>query len=180
MRDIGSGRTIAAAALLLCLGGCTTSASVEDADLFSAGNIPRYKREQAEREQRAVDLKRKNETTQQRLDARLAERDRLSREEASLREDLDRQNMRLSTLERQIESVRVKRLISERERGILLQRIRDTKAAVARYLTFKALTANEIRQGRAAVQEKEPLIRGLENLSRTGFRDVTAFVNGLR
>jgi len=170
---------LAALAALGLTSSCATSTLVENADLTSIGNIKRYEQEQAARDQRAENLRTQNAALNNRLQQRLDRRAALLQEEQSLQAQLASQNQRLSTVGQEIDAAQRRRAITDAEHKSLMHRVDQTKADIARYQALQDLTAIELRQGQETSQRSESLIRGVENLARSGFKNVSAFIGTL-
>lgn len=164
----------AASLVLIALSGCTTSAAVEDADLFSAGNIGRYEREQEAREQRAEDLKQESERINSKLDERRQVRAELAAKEAELRERLAQQQTRLVRLETDIEQAREYKALTDAEYRDLQAAIANARTRTQKYREIRNLTRAELQAAEAAAAQNERTLIAIEDLRDAGFKDVSS------
>ncbi len=160
------------------MAGCQTTANVEDADLFGAGNIKRYKREQAEREAYQTELEAESTTLQGKLGQKKAVRAELQREEVALKADLAKQQGRIDALERDIDAARRQRRINDSQRQALLSEVSRLKLETQRVSNLNHMTSKELSEGRATKASNEQRIAQFENLRSLNFRNVSEFLAG--
>ena len=159
--------------------GCTSTGKVEDADLFSIGNIPRWEREQQEREKEASQLKSENIALEHKLAERIAKREQLEATESALKTRLDTQRNEIAALTATIQTAFNQKHLTELQHGKLNAALDKLLRKISELSAIRDYSQREILDAENTTKKAQRLIDGLSEARRNGYKNIDDFVRTL-
>ena len=165
--------------LSLQISSCATKGNIEDADLFSIGNIPRWEREQREREEKAVRDERKNIELERKFIKKIQQRSELRAQEIEILKKMLTQEKHLTNVAFRTQEALSKNNITKDQHLAVERKLRSLMTEINHFNSIRDYTQPEIEAATATSDEATRVIKELDDVHSEGYVDISKFIKTL-